>query len=203
MPDERVLSIVNIASIAGHSPVPLGSLYSMSKAALISLTKAIAKEYGQHGVRCNSVSPVSSELSVFIGMSFEAGTIRQLSADAQGNMMVPNVEGISAEVCITWICRMLPTAESQDLVKVHQSIPLARGGEPSEIAGIVAWLASDDSSFTTGSDFLSPSSPDPLFSTPTSDVQSTEATLPERLVHDSCRYMHAHQMRDRPLQARC
>lgn len=70
MPDERVLSIVNIASIAGHSPVPLGSLYSMSKAALISLTKAIAKEYGQHGVRCNSVSPVSPELSVFTGMSF-------------------------------------------------------------------------------------------------------------------------------------
>ena len=56
----KELHIINIASLAAHKPVPLGSFYSASKAALVSLTKSITKEYAGKRVRCNSVSPVRS-----------------------------------------------------------------------------------------------------------------------------------------------
>ncbi len=39
------------------------------------------------------------------------------------------------------------------LERIIQSIPVKRLGTPDEIGSIVAWLASDDSGFTTGADF--------------------------------------------------
>lgn len=39
------------------------------------------------------------------------------------------------------------------LEKIVATIPVRRLGEPDEIASIVAWLASDDSGFSTGADF--------------------------------------------------
>ncbi len=50
-------SIVNIASIEGLTPSPMMGVYSMSKAAVIMLTKVIAKELGATNVRCNCVCP--------------------------------------------------------------------------------------------------------------------------------------------------
>jgi NAD(P)-dependent dehydrogenase (short-subunit alcohol dehydrogenase family) len=50
-------SIINIASIGGISPEPGLGVYSVSKAALISLTKALAKEWGAQGVRVNAIAP--------------------------------------------------------------------------------------------------------------------------------------------------
>ncbi len=50
-------SIVNIASIGGVSPEAGLGLYSVSKAALISLTKVMAMEWGADGIRANAVCP--------------------------------------------------------------------------------------------------------------------------------------------------
>lgn len=50
-------SIVNISSIAGSSPDPGLGMYSVSKAALNMLTKVLAKEWGEDGIRVNAVSP--------------------------------------------------------------------------------------------------------------------------------------------------
>jgi NAD(P)-dependent dehydrogenase (short-subunit alcohol dehydrogenase family) len=50
-------SIINIASINGISPAPLQVVYSMTKAAVISLTKGLAKEVGAQGVRVNAIAP--------------------------------------------------------------------------------------------------------------------------------------------------
>ena len=50
-------SIVNISSIGGLSPEQQLGLYSVSKAALISLTKVLAKEWGRYGVRANAICP--------------------------------------------------------------------------------------------------------------------------------------------------
>ena len=50
-------SIVNIASIGGVSPEPGLGLYSVSKAALVSLTKVMAQEWGADGIRANVICP--------------------------------------------------------------------------------------------------------------------------------------------------
>ena len=50
-------SIVNIASIAGLRPQFEGLMYSMTKAALIMMTKSYALELGPQGVRVNAIAP--------------------------------------------------------------------------------------------------------------------------------------------------
>lgn len=50
-------SIINISSVGGLTPEPSLGLYSMSKAALISLSKVMALEWGSDGIRVNVVCP--------------------------------------------------------------------------------------------------------------------------------------------------
>lgn len=54
-------SILNIASIEGISPSPMMAIYSMTKAAVIMMTKTIAKELGSAGIRCNCICPGLTE----------------------------------------------------------------------------------------------------------------------------------------------
>ena len=48
---------------------------------------------------------------------------------------------------------MVRAVRPEVLEKIVGTIPVKRLGEPSEIASIVAWLASDESAFATGADF--------------------------------------------------
>lgn len=50
-------SIINISSIGGLSPEPMVGIYSVSKAAIISLTKVLAKELGGQNIRANVICP--------------------------------------------------------------------------------------------------------------------------------------------------
>jgi dehydrogenase/reductase SDR family member 4 len=50
-------SIINISSISGLRPQYQGMLYSMTKAALIMMTKSYAQELGPSGVRVNAIAP--------------------------------------------------------------------------------------------------------------------------------------------------
>jgi NAD(P)-dependent dehydrogenase (short-subunit alcohol dehydrogenase family) len=50
-------SIINISSVGGIRPEPGLGLYSVSKAALISLTKVLAQEWSADGIRANVVCP--------------------------------------------------------------------------------------------------------------------------------------------------
>lgn len=50
-------SIINIASIEGQKPSNRLGLYSVSKAALIMLTKSQAVEWGRKGIRSNAICP--------------------------------------------------------------------------------------------------------------------------------------------------
>lgn len=50
-------AILNISSIGGVSPEPNLGIYSVSKAAIISLTQVLAKEWGKDGIRANAICP--------------------------------------------------------------------------------------------------------------------------------------------------
>lgn len=50
-------AIVNVASINGITPGALQGIYSMTKCAMINMTKAFAKEYGHDGIRVNAICP--------------------------------------------------------------------------------------------------------------------------------------------------
>ena len=64
-------AIVNITSIAGHAIHPFaGSAYSTSKAGLSALTRELAVEFAQLGVRVNAVAPGEIETGM-IGPEYE------------------------------------------------------------------------------------------------------------------------------------
>ncbi|MBR1591490.1 MAG: 3-oxoacyl-[Ruminococcus sp.] len=50
-------SIVNVSSVAGLYGNPGQVNYSASKAAIIGMTKTVAKEYGRKNITCNAVAP--------------------------------------------------------------------------------------------------------------------------------------------------
>jgi NAD(P)-dependent dehydrogenase (short-subunit alcohol dehydrogenase family) len=50
-------SVINISSVEGISPGFGLGLYSISKASLIMLSKVLAKEWGQEGIRVNTICP--------------------------------------------------------------------------------------------------------------------------------------------------
>lgn len=50
-------SIINTSSASGLSGELISTAYGASKAAVNQLTRAVATQYGQHGIRCNAVVP--------------------------------------------------------------------------------------------------------------------------------------------------
>jgi NAD(P)-dependent dehydrogenase (short-subunit alcohol dehydrogenase family) len=49
--------IINIASMAGLRVLPQIGVYCMSKAAVVHMTKAMAVEWGKHGINVNAICP--------------------------------------------------------------------------------------------------------------------------------------------------
>jgi NAD(P)-dependent dehydrogenase (short-subunit alcohol dehydrogenase family) len=73
-------TIVNCASVSGmRNPNPGLSLYSASKAAVISLTRSAAMEYAEKGVRINAVAPGRIVTDMMLGSQ-----IMDMSAVAAG-----------------------------------------------------------------------------------------------------------------------
>lgn len=70
-------AVVNITSIAGHAIHPFaGSAYSTSKAALSALTRELANEFAELGVRVNAVAP---------------GEIRTAMLSPETDMLIPRI----------------------------------------------------------------------------------------------------------------
>ncbi|MGH1350039.1 MAG: SDR family NAD(P)-dependent oxidoreductase [Methyloligellaceae bacterium] len=58
-------AVVNVTSIAGSSVHPFaGSAYATSKAALASLTREMASDFGPFGIRVNAISPGEIDTSI-------------------------------------------------------------------------------------------------------------------------------------------
>jgi NAD(P)-dependent dehydrogenase (short-subunit alcohol dehydrogenase family) len=117
-------SIVNIASMAGVSGAPNMPAYSASKAAVIGLTKAAAKDLAPHSIRVNAVSPA------FIGPGrmWDTQVEQQAAAGSQYYAIEP--EAVAAQMI--------------------EMVPMRRYGSVHEVAAVVAFLLSDDASYVTG-----------------------------------------------------
>ncbi|TWG49164.1 MULTISPECIES: SDR family oxidoreductase [unclassified Aminobacter] len=58
-------SVVNVSSIAGGRVHPFaGTAYATSKAALSSLTREMAADFGPHGIRVNAIAPGEIDTSI-------------------------------------------------------------------------------------------------------------------------------------------
>jgi len=68
MKDNGGGAIVNTASVNGLQPAPMQGIYSITKAAVISMTRAFAKECAQQGIRCNAVLPGLTKTSFASGL---------------------------------------------------------------------------------------------------------------------------------------
>jgi NAD(P)-dependent dehydrogenase (short-subunit alcohol dehydrogenase family) len=117
-------ALVNVASMAGVSGAPNMPAYSASKAAVIGLTKAAAKDLAPAGIRVNAVSPA------FVG---------------PGRMWEAQVAGQAAAG--TQYYASDPDAVATQMIGM---VPMRRYGSVQEVATVVAFLLSDDASYVTG-----------------------------------------------------
>jgi NAD(P)-dependent dehydrogenase (short-subunit alcohol dehydrogenase family) len=117
-------SIINTASIAGGRSAIASHSYSAAKAAVIHLSRCVAVELGDFGVRVNSISP---------GVTLTDTAISNIAATQQ-------ITTGQAETLMT------------DYLKQLQPIP--RAGTSDDIAHVALFLASDASTFITGQDFV-------------------------------------------------
>jgi len=117
-------AVVNVASMAGVSGAPNMPAYSASKAAVIGLTKAAAKDLAPAGIRVNAVSPG------FIG----PGRMWQTQVAEQAAVGSPYYASD-------------PEAVARQMVEL---VPLRRYGSVREVAAVVAFLLSDAASYVTG-----------------------------------------------------
>jgi 3-oxoacyl-[acyl-carrier protein] reductase len=100
--------IINITSVFGQMGQAGQANYSASKAGLIGLTMAIAREVGSRTITCNAIAPgfIETAMTAVLSEEFKETAVKQ--------------------------------------------IPLGRVGSPEDVAGAVAFLASDDAAYITG-----------------------------------------------------
>ncbi len=79
-------SIVNIASIAGLTGNPGQSNYAASKAGIIGLTKSLAKEYGERGIRVNAVAPglIKTEMTASLSEKYQETLVQAVPLGRAG-----------------------------------------------------------------------------------------------------------------------
>ncbi len=107
MRERKYGRIVNISSTSAFGNVGQAN-YAASKAAIIGLTKTLAREGGPKNITANCIAPGFINTDMF--------------------------QAVPKEIIAEYL----------------KSIPLGRLGEPSEIASVVSFLASDDASFVSG-----------------------------------------------------
>ena len=105
-------AIVNVASTAGLMGQPYSAAYCASKGGVVQLTRSLAVEYMERGVRVNAVAPGGVETPIMAGF--------MPPEDASRRLMMPLMTPMG-------FCT------------------------PEEIAGVIAFLASDAARYMTGS----------------------------------------------------
>ncbi len=113
--------IVNNSSIVGLKAVPGLAAYNASKGAITQLTKSMALEYADQGIRINAICP--------------------------GTCQTPLVDKSRAEMVAAGLDEDTIASMNQRFVDYH---PMGRFGQPEEIAHAVLFLCSEENTFMTG-----------------------------------------------------
>ncbi len=115
-------TIVNVSSTAGKRPSTSMPDYTVTKAAVLSLSRLIADVYAKDGIRCNAVAPGPTATEAWLG---EGGLADQQAARSG-------------------------KTRDEVLAAVAAGRPLGRLAEPEEIAAVIAFLCSPRTSYVTG-----------------------------------------------------
>ena len=125
-------SIINVSSISGlHGNLGQAN-YAAAKAAVIGLTKTIAKEWGSFGVRANTVAFGL----VHTRSAFKSITECRIS-EAYNRLTQAKEEGATIDIDGKKVALGIPgtsTGANQTGPKAYPLIPLARGASPDEAA---------------------------------------------------------------------
>ena len=143
-------SIVNISSIEGIAGAAGLSAYSASKFAIRGMTKAAAQELGAFGIRVNSVHPGA----VLTDMILDAAASLGVSAAGGGQGGGGDGQGGGGDGLQGNGEPRGHKGGTRHYKKFFDSIPLARLGEATDVTRLVVYLASDESSYSTGSEFV-------------------------------------------------
>jgi NAD(P)-dependent dehydrogenase (short-subunit alcohol dehydrogenase family) len=114
--------IVNVSSTAGKRPSTGMPNYSVTKAAVLSLSRLVADLYAKDGIRCNAVAPGPTATGAWL----DEGGLADQQASGSSNTRL------------------------QVLEAVGKGRPLGRLAEPEEIAAVICFLCSERSSYVTG-----------------------------------------------------
>ncbi len=114
--------IVNVSSSSGKRPSLTNPAYSVTKAALLSLSRTFADSFASDGVLVNSVAPGPVETELWVG---EGGLADQV-AERTGS------------------------TRDEVLASTHSKPPIGRMGREDEIAAVIAFLCSEQASNVTG-----------------------------------------------------
>jgi NAD(P)-dependent dehydrogenase (short-subunit alcohol dehydrogenase family) len=120
---ERGGSIVNVSSTAGKRPSTSMPNYTVTKAAVLSLSRLVADLYAKDGIRCNAVAPGPTATDAWLGR----GGLADQQAERTGK------------------------TRDEVLEAVGKGRPLGRLAEADEIAAVIVFLCSDRASYVTGS----------------------------------------------------
>lgn len=98
MLERKTGSIVNFSSAAGWNGMPRKSHYSVAKAGLRVLTKVIATEAGEYGVRCNCIVPGAIDTDLMRGYMQRIAKEKGVSYD---DVRAANVAGVPLKTMST------------------------------------------------------------------------------------------------------
>ena len=121
-------TIVNVSSTAGKRPSTGMPNYSVTKAAVLSLSRLVADLYAKHGIRSNAVAPGPTATPAWLG---DGGLADQQAAASKAAASIKT--------------------RQQVLEAVGAGRPLGRLAEPDEIAAVIVFLCSQRASYVTGS----------------------------------------------------